>query len=1247
MGTSFRRSWFGRLSRSFLRKASVAATRSASERHPLRLEVEELEDRCVPTATPLTAATALMKPTYQLFDPTTGAVLTSQLLIPAGLAPAQVRNAYGFNKIAFPGSVAANGAGETIAIVDAYDDPTAWSDLTAFDQQFGLPDPAFTKVGINAQGAWSTTSFPTPDQDWSVEIALDVEWAHAIAPKAKILLVEANSDSYADLLTAVDFARNYGNVATVSMSWGGSELSSETSFDSHFTTPVGHQGVTFFASTGDSGAPALAPSVSSHVVAVGGTSLTVDAAGDWIDESAWSGGGGGLSTYITEPSYQQGLTIFGASANGMRATPDVSYDADPNTGVAVLSTYGYGGWVQVGGTSAASPQWAALVTIADQGRALAGEPSLDGYSQTLPDLYNLPSSDFHDITTGNNGFPAGPGYDLATGLGTPIANLIVPDLIGTSQVMTSIAVSPGNAAVGDGNQLQLSAVALDQYSRPLVAQPSFTWSLANGQGTLSSGGLYTAPGTGSGTDTVTVSTSASNITLSATLTLSFQPCPSITQLGANPGPVTSVSTTLSAQVSDLNPASLTYFWWASAEPAGAVAPALATPNAVSTTATFFQAGTYQFGFSVMDGAGVSATGYVSVTVVPTFTSIAVSPATVTLGNGTQQQFAATADDQFGNALPTQPAFTWSLQSGQGTVNAQGLYTAPGSGSGTDTVSILATVNGVSESGSAVVTYVPGFEIESISASPGVVTGTTTTVSALAADPGGGYVSYFWWVWSAPDGVGGPIYTDPGSQTTTATFFEPGQYTLMVLAYDLSGDSAIATVNVDVLSTVSSVVVSPLVVDMPLGGQQQFTAQAFDQFYNPMPATFTWSIARGPGSVDANGLYTAPTTGSANVYVQASTTVNGVTVSGQGYPILLQPPTITSITASPNPVTAATLSVAAYDPFGGSVTYQWTTVAAPTGAKTPTLSAASSATTNATFFQAGTYTFQVAVTSDLGVTSLATENVTVNQVLTSIVTTPAAATVPDQVAQQFTASAFDQFHQPMPATFTWSMASGPGSVNASSGLYTPPASGGGTAVVKASATVNGLTVSHTATVTLQPPPAISSISAGPNPVTGTTTTLKVAASNPSGGSLKYLWKVVAAPAGAPLPTFSAAGAATTTATFFQAGSYTFQVTVTNQKGSATVATVTVTVKSVLTSLVMTPATATVQRGHQQQFSVQALDQFHQVLATPAIAWSLTGPGSISSGGLYQAPANAKGTAVVKAKVTVNGVSLTGTATVSVV
>ena len=168
---------------------------------------------------------------------------------PTGYTPAQIRHAYGFDSVSF-GGTAANGAGTTIAIVDAYDNPNVANDLKQFDLQFGLPDPVFRKV--NQTGG---TTMPAADRGWGSEIVLDVEWAHAVAPGASILLVEANSNSYSDLMTAVNFARNQPGVVAISMSWGGGEFSGETTYDATFTTPAGHGGVAFFASSGDTGAP--------------------------------------------------------------------------------------------------------------------------------------------------------------------------------------------------------------------------------------------------------------------------------------------------------------------------------------------------------------------------------------------------------------------------------------------------------------------------------------------------------------------------------------------------------------------------------------------------------------------------------------------------------------------------------------------------------------------------------------------------------------------------------------------------------------------------------------------------------------------------------------------------------------------------------------------------------------------------------------------------------------------------------
>jgi hypothetical protein len=384
---------------------------------------------------------------------------------PSGASPttlAQIKHWYGFDQVKFNnGTVAGDGSGETIAIVDAYDDPNfvsstdpnfANSSLHTFDTAFGLPDPVFTKVNQNGG-----STLPAADGGWGTEIALDVEWAHAIAPRANVLLVEANSNSTSNLLAAVDYARRQAGVVAVSMSWGSGEFGGETGYDSTFSTPAGHAGVTFVASTGDNGAPVEWPAISPNVLGVGGTSLAVDGSGNVTGESGWGGSGGGISTLEAQPGYQQGLTIHNGGsvipANGHRAGPDVSYDADPASGFYVYN----GGWAVYGGTSAAAPQWAALIAIADQGRALAGAGSLDGPSQTLPDLYQLSASDFIDVTSGtsigNPNYTAGPGYDLVTGRGSPVANLIIGGLNGPQA-----EVLDGSSQVADGGSASFSAL---------------------------------------------------------------------------------------------------------------------------------------------------------------------------------------------------------------------------------------------------------------------------------------------------------------------------------------------------------------------------------------------------------------------------------------------------------------------------------------------------------------------------------------------------------------------------------------------------------------------------------------------------------------------------------------------------------------------------------------------------------------------------------------------------------------------
>jgi len=312
----------------------------------------------------------------------------------AAFTPQQIRQAYGINSITL-GSLVGDGTGQTIALIDAYDDPDfvdtgaanfAASDLHQFDAQFGLADPpSFVKLN-QAGGASLPGVDPSgpSDDDWEGEEALDVEWAHAVAPGASIILVEANSDNFSDLMAAVNTARNLSGVSVVSMSFGWDESymaslgsNAETTADATFTTPAGHQGVTFVAATGDDGYPGDYPAFSPNVLAAGGTSLYTSS-GSYNYETAWSDSGYGASSYETEPGYQASV-----QSSGAREIADVSFDANPNTGVAIYDSYDFGTskpWSTIGGTSLATPSWAGLVAIADQLRASQSLGSLDGAS---------------------------------------------------------------------------------------------------------------------------------------------------------------------------------------------------------------------------------------------------------------------------------------------------------------------------------------------------------------------------------------------------------------------------------------------------------------------------------------------------------------------------------------------------------------------------------------------------------------------------------------------------------------------------------------------------------------------------------------------------------------------------------------------------------------------------------------------------------------------------------------------------
>ncbi len=367
--------------------------------------------------------------------------------------PAQIRAAYQMTTVPAlaPTSLAARaalGAGQTVYVVSAFNNPNVAADLNTFSKTFGLPTCTAVSTGTatpvklptigltsgctfgivytTASGA-TTTKAPAYDATWALETAMDVQWVHAMAPLARIILIQAPDASVASLSNAVVAANNMG-VGSVNMSFGAPEGSWVPSYDYPFQKP----GMAYFAATGDAGAQVNWPSVSAKVVAVGGTTLNYSSTNR--SETAWTYAGGGTSVTTGAPSYQAGLP----ASTGYRRVADVSMNADPYTGqyVALTRPGQATAWYAAGGTSLSSPQWAGIAAVANAQRAFQGRGSMASLHQslyravwTVPTVY---SASLFDVTLGANGTCTGcvatPSYDIATGLGTPKGKALINTL---------------------------------------------------------------------------------------------------------------------------------------------------------------------------------------------------------------------------------------------------------------------------------------------------------------------------------------------------------------------------------------------------------------------------------------------------------------------------------------------------------------------------------------------------------------------------------------------------------------------------------------------------------------------------------------------------------------------------------------------------------------------------------------------------------------------------------------------------
>jgi len=378
-----------------------------------------------------------------------------------GYGPSSLQSAYKLPS-------ASAGAGQTVAVVDAYDDPTAVADLAAYRAAWGLPacngsTGAGCLTKVNQNGATSPLPTASGSSGWATEESLDIDMVSAVCPNCRILLVESNSPAFTDLGAAVNSAVGLG-AKYVSNSYGGAEFGSETTADSAY---YNHPGVAVTASAGDSGYGVEFPAASPHVVAVGGTSLSAASnPRGWV-ESAWSGTGSGCSAVEPKPSWQTD------SGCGRRTNNDVSAVADPATGVAVYDSYDQHGWLEVGGTSASSPIIASVY-------ALAGTPTAGSYPASS--LYAHASA-LNDVTSGSDGScspaylcTAQAGYDGPTGLGTPNGLTAfgggTPPLIAVLDGSGNVSAKQGGLSAGwvaEAGGISQVAVASDPVNGPLIA----------------------------------------------------------------------------------------------------------------------------------------------------------------------------------------------------------------------------------------------------------------------------------------------------------------------------------------------------------------------------------------------------------------------------------------------------------------------------------------------------------------------------------------------------------------------------------------------------------------------------------------------------------------------------------------------------------------------------------------------------------------------------------------------------------
>lgn len=823
--------------------------------------------------------------------------------------PAQIRAAYGLSTVGstvtgLSAAQAANlGAGQTIYIVDAYHNPNTVAELTAFNQKFGLPTcttksaslplPAASTAGCELIIAYSNgnaglnSAAPAYNSGWATEIALDVQWAHAIAPMARIVLIEAIDASVNNLTSAVRLANAMGP-GVVSMSFGAVEGSWVSSLDSTFTGSK----MLYLAATGDYGTQVNWPSVSPNVIAVGGTSLSYSGTGSRT-ENGWSNTGGGTSAYVATPSYQTSA-VPGMGNRGRRAVADVGFNADPNTGQYV-ATIANGSttvnWLSGGGTSISAPQWAGIMAIANANLVKNGKSALSSahsllYTQIATNASSYASA-FADVKSGSNGScgtcSATTGYDQLVGLGTPnVANLV--NLInGGSAPATAPVVNSASVTgkVGTALSFTVSASSANPLTYSLTGAPAGM--SINSSGVLS----WATPVAGSYSVIVKATDSKTNLSGQGTYSIKIDP--------ATPPVVTAASIT--GKVGTALSYKLSY------TSANAVSFSLTgAPSGLSIASN----GTLSWASPVAGNYSVSVTATDTVTKLTGSAKLSISiaaatPPTVTVSNITGKAGVALSANVSTNSTNPVTYGLTGAPSGM-TISSTGVISWANPVAGNYSVTVNATDSKTNLTGKATISVTisaataPVVSPASISGKAGVALSTTVTVSN--ANP----VTYS--LTGAPSGM-------TISTTGVISWANPlaGNYSVTVNALDsktgLTGKAIISFA----IAAATAPVINAATVNGKVGSALSYTVTATSS--NPLSYTLTGAPAGM--SISSTGVisWASPIAGTYSVTVKATDSKTGL--SGQAVLTIV----IASNTLS---ITAPNVSGSVGKAISGNITY---------------------------------------------------------------------------------------------------------------------------------------------------------------------------------------------------------------------------------------------------------------------------------------------------------------------------------------